>query len=500
MTAPAGDAPALIALDSVTVDHYGAVLLRGVTWAIRPGEHWAVLGGNGAGKSSLLRLLRGELWPHHDGGRRVYTIDGPPTESSIDARRRIALVSSEHQDAYRRHEWRITAHDALRTGLTGAIWMQGTLPHAEEMAVADMAARLGVAHLLGRDMTTLSTGEARRVLLGRALLGRPRLLLLDEFCNGLDTAAREALLETIASLAGPECGLVMTSHRPEEFPRLITHTLRLAEGRVVGIEPGPPPPAPRASRAVKASPSTRRRRAAEPLVELLDCRVVIAGTTILHDINWTLRRGEHWMITGPNGSGKSTFLRLVTGELWPYWGGIVRRFGAEEGLAANEIARRIGVVSGDLQVDYHHDIAGGDVVASGLHGTIGVYTPPTSAQRRRVAAMLARLGIEHLADRPFQRLSYGERRRLLLARALVHRPEILVLDEPCNGMDAPAREQFLALVDELARAGTTILYVTHHHEETFPALTHRATLAGGRIVHQGPLGHLQSLQAVEASP
>jgi iron complex transport system ATP-binding protein len=157
-----------------------------------------------------------------------------------------------------------------------------------------------------------------------------------------------------------------------------------------------------------------------------------------------------------------------------------------------ELRGRVGLVSPDLQAHYRPQVRAADVVLSGFFGSVGIgrSQQPSAAMEARVAELMTQLGLAELADRPFGQLSDGQRRRLLLARALVHQPEVLVLDEPTNGLDLQARHQLLAILRDLARAGTTLLLVTHQIEAIIPEIRRAVLLRAGRVVGDGPVEQL----------
>lgn len=487
----------LLEMRDVHVDYYGARLLRGIDWELRQGENWAILGPNGAGKTSLLRLAAGELWPHFDnGGRRVYHLDGESTESPIDARRHISFLCAEHQEKYHRHRWDMPARDVVLTGLTRTVWFQGRPGPGQRDTVDAIIAEHGLEEIADQPFLTLSTGQARRVLLARALAGRPRILLLDEYLNGLDAPSRAAISRIIHEAAAAGATLVMTSHRPEEFSAVLTHYARMEEGRFA--ETGRWKGAPGKTRPVRAVKPGRRptpNGAGTPLVEVEDCNVVIAGTRILRGVSWRLRAGENWAVVGANGSGKSTFLDLVSGARPPYLGGHVRWEGREEGVTAAERHRLMGIVSPAVQAVYHADVPAEEVVLSGFHGSTGIHGTLDASKRERAWELMGEFGLEGLAGKPFGSLSYGERRRLLLARALVHRPRILLLDEPCDGLDAAARAAFLSAMEGAAAEGVAVVYTTHHPSEMLPRTNRIARIGEGRLAAGAPVKDLPAMVA-----
>ena len=226
-----------------------------------------------------------------------------------------------------------------------------------------------------------------------------------------------------------------------------------------------------------------------PYLELQAVEAWLGPRRVFEDLSLRLCRGEHTVVLGPNGSGKSSLVKLLSRELYPVVrpGSWVRIFGSET-VNLWELRGRIGLVSQDLQAAYAGRVPADDVVLSGFFGSVGIGRSQVASaeQHRRVTELMERLGLAELAGRPFAQLSDGQRRRLLLARALVHGPEVLVLDEPTNGLDLKARHQLLAILRDLARSGTTLLLVTHQIEAILPEISRCVLLRDGRVVGDGP--------------
>lgn len=229
----------------------------------------------------------------------------------------------------------------------------------------------------------------------------------------------------------------------------------------------------------------------QPLLELRDARVMRQGSEILHVESFAIRKGEHLAILGPNGAGKSTLIGLLTRDVLPLWNDPPSvLFLGRERIPVAEARRLIGTVSASLQevVDVHLPV--GDVVLGGRFGALGV--PPhlrsQVAEEDRAAAKraLAEVGIDHLAERDMRTLSTGEARRALIARALVHDPQVLVLDEPCAGLDPTAAWHLREMMRRLAVGGRTLVLVTHHIEDVVREVDRVVLMAGGRIVADGP--------------
>lgn len=233
----------------------------------------------------------------------------------------------------------------------------------------------------------------------------------------------------------------------------------------------------------------------EPVLELTDATLIRGGTPVLHGLSLAIAPGEHTAILGPNGAGKSSLIRMLTLEDRPRRGDLavppMKLFGRES-WDITELRRRLGVVTGDLDAGFGIGTSGGrvagmDVALSGLLGSHGIFAhhEVSDVMREQARDALERVEALHLAAKPLNEMSTGERRRVLIARALITRPEALVLDEPTTGLDLVARQRFMESVRRLAREGTTLILVTHHVEEIIPETRRVVLLREGRIAFDG---------------
>jgi len=226
------------------------------------------------------------------------------------------------------------------------------------------------------------------------------------------------------------------------------------------------------------------------MIELDDITLIRDQRTILRNISWRVRDGEHWALVGANGAGKTSLLQVVCGTLWPTEGHVRvlgRRYGETD---LRRLRRQIGWFSAALEPRINPKEPVRDLVASGKFATLGlVFDRPTPADRRRAAELLDVMGCSHVAGQAFGTLSQGERQKVLLCRALMPDPRLLILDEPCTGLDLAARERLLDSVEHLGRLGDrgpTLIMVTHHIEEITPAFRCVLLLRDGSVVAQGP--------------
>jgi iron complex transport system ATP-binding protein len=229
-------------------------------------------------------------------------------------------------------------------------------------------------------------------------------------------------------------------------------------------------------------------RGVDEILNVSDLFVSRGRTEILRGVSWRVRRGEHWVILGPNGCGKTSLLRSLTGYLPPSSGSIAllgRKYGESDW---RDLRLKVGIVTSALQASIPPAETALETVVSGRYAQLDLWAHPTRGETAEARRLLRFVGGAHLARREWTYLSQGERQRILIARSLMARPRLLILDEPCAGLDPVAREEFLWFVDGVARrrAGPAFVLVTHHAEEIMPAFTHALLLREGRVFDSGP--------------
>ncbi len=435
-------------------------MLKDVSWSLEAGDHWAVVGANGSGKSTLLRVIAGTQWVDHDGGRRTYSPDGAAQHVVARAASWIRSVSAEQHERYARLDLPLAGRSIVESGFDNSVYVHRELDAGETARVDTLIALLDLERFAHRPLNELSSGQFRRLLIARALVDEPRVLVLDEFTNGLDRIARRDVLDFLDRIA-PSVALVVASHRAADFPHAVTRTATLRDGRIASAGPGRP--SLRATAAAGAPPPAADRR--EVLLRFGNADVYRGEALVLRGLNWELRRGEHTTIRGANGAGKSTFAGLIAGTVPAATGAYVERFGATGPFDIWQLKERVALVSDDLQIRYDQSDTVEDVIASGFPSSIGLFMKLATEQRAAADELVTRIGLGALRGRTFTRLSFGERRKVLIARSLVRRPDIFILDEVWNGLDVEFRAALHALLTDMAAAGTTLVVIAHDEDE-----------------------------------
>ncbi|WP_137663117.1 ABC transporter ATP-binding protein [Enterococcus hulanensis] len=213
---------------------------------------------------------------------------------------------------------------------------------------------------------------------------------------------------------------------------------------------------------------------------------------LLQDINWRIEAGEDWAVLGLNGAGKSLMLNMISGNLWPSSGKLTVLGEVFGETSIPDLTKRIGWVSQSLQERIHREEQAEYIVLSGKFASIGIYQNYSEADMAEAKQLLISLGAKKLVGKVYQVLSQGEKQIVLIARALMAKPELLILDEPCNGLDLFAREDLLSRIKKMKQAADapSLLYVTHHTEEILPLLNHVLMIRDGKIFKQGKRAEL----------
>ncbi len=486
-----------VTLRRVDLDRGDHAVLRDLAWRITPGQRWLLIGGNGAGKTQLLKLVSGAVWPTPTGRElRRYHWRGEHQDTPAGVLEEIAYVGAERQDRYEHYEWNFLAREVVGTGIQRTDIPMRDLAPAERRRVAGLFERLDIEELAERRFLTLSYGERRLVLIARALAWAPKLLLLDEVANGLDARNHARLMKWLAGTDNSALPWIFATHRSTDVPGSMTHLIELQQGRVRRQGRMRPEKARELLRQDSREflvPGTRRRaynKRRRVLVRLAAADVHVDDAHILHGIDLEVMAGDCWVVHGANGSGKSTLLRTIYGDHGVAAGGSISRAGIVPGVPLEAFKRRTAYVAPHLQTWHAPKMPVMEVVASGRYASIGLNDAITAADRRHAERALRRFGMFGVRQRTMAELSYGQARRVLFARAWAREPRLALLDEPFAGLDRATRADLARRLNTWIAGGGSCIIATHHREEWPAHTTHVLELAGGRAVRSGAVGEV----------
>lgn len=491
---PATDARRIIvSLRNVDVVSGGHTLLEKINWELAAGEHWGVVGANGAGKTSFLKLVAGELSPPAELGARRYEFGFGEQRDAVAAQRYITLVGHELQDRYQRLNLDFTAYEIVLSGVFRTDVPRRDATPDELARATELVERLGLSELAPRPFLELSRGEQRRVLIARALGFAPQVLILDEPAAGLDQGMREQLDAMIEEVAH-STAIVYSAHEASALPHPINHIVHLASGRITSQ--GPFTPTSNEARA-HTVPTSRPRGASytTETIEDSDTSAVIAidhgevwigERRVLCDLNWRLAPGQHWLVRGQNGSGKSTFLRLLHGQFRSATGGSIHWPALGDPKNIWVLRRKVAWVSPELQAAYLYPSTVRACAASGFESSIGLMRRPNKEEAEWLETLLERFELARFAERSLRTLSYGQMRRVLIVRALVNKPQVLLLDEPWEGLDSPTLAMMHDYLLQIIAQGTQLVCASHVPRD-FDCFTHELEIRDGKIVRMQQL-------------
>ena len=471
----------IIAIEDGVTRHPQYRMKEPVNMTLAAGEHIAVVGRNGAGKSILIDTITGR-WPLL---MNEVKYDFSPSSSKM-AYENIKYIAfrDSYGDAdgnyYYQQRW--NAHDLDETPL-----VRDLLPEAADSALKKALYELfGMESMLDKHIILLSSGELRKFQLTKTLLSNPRVLIMDNPFIGLDAKTRDQLHVLLGELTKvTHLQVILILSKSDDIPSFITHVIPV-EDRICGkkvtlqeyLAVRKPVPERMLSEEKEARilnlPYNSDLYHTEHVVDLNKVSIRYGERTILKDLDWTVKCGEKWALSGENGSGKSTLLSLVCADNPQSYACDITLFGRKRGSGESiwEIKKHIGYVSPEMHRAYLKNLPAIDIVASGLHDSVGLYKRPRPEQMVACEWWMDIFGIANLKDRNFLQLSSGEQRLVLLARAFVKDPELLILDEPLHGLDLYNRRLVKDVIEAFCRRkDKTMIMVTHYQEELPVSIT-----------------------------
>jgi molybdate transport system ATP-binding protein len=468
----------LIELVNVSVVLSGQKILDNISFKIQSPEVLAIIGPSGSGKTSLAQVIAGSLF--HSGTVNFVGFPSPLV---------IEFVSQQHgfkdlfntSQFYYQQRYNATESDQ-------------SLTVADVMSIDnEWIDLLHLRDVLERPLLQLSNGENKRVQLAQKLESTPQVLILDNPFLGLDVDGRVVLETILVSLINQGVQIILVTAM-RDLPEFVTHVAELSNGgcRFFGpkhdmVRHTTPPgvfaqeDSLRAIQLVQAPAG----QSFDFAVRLVSVNIRYDEKVVLKSVSWEVARGECWSLSGPNGAGKSTLLSLITGDNPQAYANEIYLFDRRRGTGESiwDIKRRIGFVSPELHLYFDQGSSCYEVIASGLFDTIGLFRVLNEEQRNLVRLWVNILQLEASVDKPLRLLSRGQQRLALLGRALVKSPPLLVLDEPCQGLDSDQAGSFLALVSAVCRQfGSTLIYVTHYAQEVPDCVTKHFRLENGQQV------------------
>ena len=451
-------------IEGLSASYGGAKVLSDISFTLNEDDCLAIVGPVGSGKTTLAKALSGRLF-------RTGTVYFKSRTNRVHPS--ILLVEQQHHFKNRSNMQDFYLQQRFNSADAGdAYTIREELSHEDEVPLAYWLGFFMLDHLRDKPLVTLSNGENKRLQLVKSVLRDPDWLILDNPFLGLDVEGREILANCLEKLRENSIQFILINS-PAALPACVNRVIYLENGRAAWDGP------------VSAYESFRKVdkfifnqtvmddlitsahvfESFQQAVHLRNVTIQYGEKVILSDITWEVRSGDRWALSGPNGAGKSTLLSLITADNPQAYSQDIILFDRKRGTGESiwDIKKRIGYVSPELHVYFREPANVLNVVGSGLFDSLGVYKKISEDQHQRIALCLEVFGISHLADRMFQQISTGEQRMVLLARALVKNPPLLILDEPCQGLDEEQIQRVKEILDYIcSNTQTTLIYVSHY--------------------------------------
>ena len=454
-------------IDCLSASYGGSKVLTDISFSLTEDDCLAIVGPVGSGKTTLAKALSGRLF-------RTGSVYFKSRTNRVHPS--ILLVEQQHHFKNRSNMQDFYLQQRFNSADSGdAYTIREELSNEDEELVAYWLGFFMLSHLIDKPLVTLSNGENKRLQLVKSVLRDPDWLILDNPFLGLDAEGREILSACLEKLIENSVQFILINS-PAALPACVNRVMYLEEGRVTWDGP------------ISTYESFRRvdkfvfnhtvmddliksaqvYETFQQAVHMNDVTIAYGEKVILSGIHWEVNSGARWALSGPNGAGKSTLLSLITADNPQAYSQDIILFDRKRGTGESiwDIKKRIGYVSPELHVYFREPANVFNVVGSGLFDTLGVYKKISEDQHKRIALWLGVFGISHLSQRMFQQISTGEQRMVLLARALVKNPPLLILDEPCQGLDEEQIHRVKEILNYIcSNSQTTLIYVSHYSSD-----------------------------------
>jgi len=489
----------LLNLIAVTVRINESTILKNIDFIVQQGQHWAIIGPSGAGKTALLHTITGKL-PINSGQIKRYFADeylqaAPHNGTAHTFHDLLAITSPQHtfknksnvQSFY--YQQRFNSTDAEEADTVIDYLKAVKTPIQAYWTVDKVVSLLDLSSLLNKTIIKLSNGETRRLTIALALLRNPKLLLMDQPLIGLDIGTRARFNQILQQIIDSGIHLIITTPA-NEIPAVATHVAYLANGEikiagkktsVIASTSFPLQaqlPTFQNIEMLQQELASYALPAFQKIIEMKGVNVRYGDKPILTDINWDVIQGERWAIKGHNGAGKSTLLSLINGDNPQAYANHIVLFDRRRGSGESiwEIKKKIGFVSPEQHQYFPTEQTCLQTILSGFFDTDGLFRKTSKEQDEIALRWMEIFGIKHIIAKRLKTVPTSEQRLCLLARALIKKPVLLILDEPCQGLSPEQRDLFKSVVNELClHSVVTILYVSHYAED-IPSLINQTLL------------------------
>ncbi|HXI00572.1 MAG TPA: ATP-binding cassette domain-containing protein [Sphingobacteriaceae bacterium] len=481
----------LVHIQNLTLQYQSKVVLKDLNWVINHGENWLLSGASGSGKTSLAKIIAG-LQPSIGTVKINFNTQSnlPAKALYVESWYQFKNVEGVANFYYQQRYTSQQTKDILT--VNAELMAYGKENNLDFSEVEILLNAFGFSALKNSQLIELSSGEHKKLQLVKALWLKPHLLIIDQPYTGLDAASRQNLNNLLDEVTKFGVQLILIcSDAQIELPKSINHFAEIKETQFVELNSRqmmsvlPERPMRELPNFLKIPPPY----SSDTIVKMIDINISYGEKQVLKNINWHVKAGEKWLLQGPNGSGKSTLLSLINGDHPQSYANTLYLFGNKRGSGESiwDIKQHIGLISPEFHWYFDASSTVWQSIASGLYDTVGLFQTLPYSKSAQVDELIEFFGLTENKNELLSTLPLGKQRLVLLARTIIKNPELLILDEPCQGLDQSQTTYFNHLVDELCSNGVTLIYVGHFESALPECLEKRIVLENGEIKSVGTL-------------
>ena len=470
-------------IQNLNLSYRNKAVLKDLYWEVNVCQNWVLWGESGSGKTSLAKAIAG-LIPSQGSIEINYNAQSklPAEVLFVESWYQFKNLEGVANFYYQQRYTSLQANDTLTVHAELVAYGKEKGLHFD--LVEPILEALGFATFASSQLIELSSGEHKKLQLVKALWLKPQLLIIDQPYTGLDKASRKNLNTLLDQITAEGVQLILISN-DLEFPESIDSFAEIIDGQIVSSfsrEIGDLPPEIH-KRKIPAFLKESPIYSSTDMVTMVDVNISYGEKQVLKNINWEVKAGEKWLLQGPNGSGKSTLLSLINGDHPQSYANELYLFGNRRGTGESiwDIKQHIGLISPEFHWYFDATSTVWKCIASGFYDTVGLFQQLPYSKRAQVDELIEYFGLTENKNELLTALPLGKQRLVLLARTIIKNPELLILDEPCQGLDQQQTKHFNQLVDELCSNGMTLIYVGHFESQLPTCIEKRILLEKGEV-------------------